>query len=94
MKTASDLLFLLAGVCWAIELGPQIYKSWRTKRVDDLSLPFFLICLMGYACFIVASILIRNWALLISHIAGVSSTILMVVLILMYKEGGRNARQD
>lgn len=42
--TIGKILIYIAGLLWGIELIPQIVKTYKTKRVEDISLPFFVMC--------------------------------------------------
>jgi uncharacterized protein with PQ loop repeat len=82
----SNIMFIIAGILWGIECIPQIIKTFKTKCVKDISLPFFILCLFAYMCFFVGTILIRNWYLTFTHIPSFIFIGTMIVLIIKYKK--------
>jgi MtN3 and saliva related transmembrane protein len=82
----SNIMFIIAGILWGIEVIPQIRKTLKTKSVKDISLPFFIICLVAYGVYFVGAILIRNWYLAFSHIPSFIFIGTMVILIFKYKK--------
>ncbi len=65
--TTAEILFIISGTLWAIELLPQLVKTYKTKKVGDISLFFPAICFISFLCFLTASILTKNWILVYSH---------------------------
>lgn len=81
-------LIVLAACLWAVELIPQIIKTIKTKKVEDISLIFFATCLIAYGCYAVGNFLEQNWVIFISHIPSLLLNMVMVYLIIKYKKVG------
>ena len=79
------ILIYIAGICWGIELIPQILKTIRTKNVEDISFAFFALCTFAYVCYTMGNILLKNWDIVLAHIPSVIFTFTMLVLILKYR---------
>lgn len=75
----------LAGILWGIELIPQIIKTYKTKSVKDISLSFFSVCLLAYTLYGIGNYLLKNWAVLISHIPSLILNLVMIIMILIYR---------
>lgn len=86
----SDILIFTAGIIWGVELIPQLVKTIKRKRVDDISLVFFVMCLIAYTMYTVANMLSKNWVIVIAHIPSLVGNIVMVGLILYYRRTARN----
>ena len=87
MEKLGNILFIVAGLLWAIELLPQLAKTIRTKSVGDISLFFLTLCLTAYLIFITGCFLIKNWFLFISHLVPLMNVTVLFYLVLKYKEG-------
>ena len=83
--TDPTIYFIAAGIGWAIELIPQIIKTVKRKKVEDISLPFYGICLMSYTVYFIGAHLQRNYILILSHIPSFILLIIMLGLILNYR---------
>lgn len=86
MQNIGNLLFVIAGVLWAIELIPQLIKTIRTKSVGDISLFFITLCFTAFLIFITGCVLIKNWFLVISHILPFVNVCILLILVLKYKK--------
>lgn len=81
-----NILFLIAGCLWAIELIPQLTKTIRTKSVQDISIFFLTLCFIAYAIFITGCFLIKNWFLFVSHLVPFINVSILYYLVLKYKK--------
>jgi len=85
-QSMANILFSLAGLLWAIELLPQIIKTYKSKCVKDISLPYYFICLSGYTTFLIGASLIKQWFLIGSHIPSFLMLIIMLRLLFKYRK--------
>ncbi len=74
-------------ICFAICYIPQIVKSIRTKRVDDISISLFILSLAGYICACIYTIdtIGINIILLTNYIFGATCSLTMIVVYFMYR---------
>lgn len=74
-------------ICFAICYIPQIYKSIRTKQVDDISISLFILSLAGYICACIYTIdtIGINVILLTNYIFGATCSLTMTVIYFMYQ---------
>jgi MtN3 and saliva related transmembrane protein len=86
MKTLANIFIYLAGILWTIETIPQIYKLWKTKKSKDISIAFFLICIIAYIIFIIGNIMLRNWSVVVSQIFPFVNLIIINMLIFKYRK--------
>jgi len=81
----AKLLFVIAGTLWAIELAPQLIKTYKRKTVRDISIFYPLICFISFICFFSASILTKNWILVFSHIAPFVCNLMFLIQQIIYR---------
>ena len=86
LERIGNILFVIAGCIWAIELIPQLIKTVRTKSVKDISLFFLTLCFVAYIIFIIGCFLIKNWFLFISQLVPFINVGILLYLVLKYKE--------
>ncbi len=60
----AEAIGLVAAICVAAAYFPQLWKSWQTKRTDDLSVVMLLILLSGVGLWVVYGILKRDWVII------------------------------
>lgn len=79
------ILIWTASIIWGGELLPQIKKTLKTKRVDDISLTFFVLCFLAYVLYISGLFLMKSYILIYAHIPSLITNMIMIVLILKYR---------
>ena len=84
-ETIGNILFVIAGTLWGIELIPQLIKTYRRKKVGDFSGLFLTICLTAYILFMIGCILKKEWAMFYGHIFPVVNVIILCVMYRIYK---------
>ena len=58
---------------------PQLVKTIKTKSVEDLSLPFFIMILVGASLLLVYSIYINDLIYIVGNILTILITALLIV---------------
>ena len=64
---------------------PQILKTAKTKRVRDISLPFWIVLFTGASLWAAYGILAHVVALILSSVVTCSLCLTMIALILRYR---------
>ena len=85
MQNLANILIYTAGILWTIETLPQIYKLWKTKKAEDISLAFFAICITAYIIFITGNIILKNWSVVIAHLFPFINLLIINTLIIKYR---------
>ena len=80
-----NFLYFLSGTLWAIELLPQLRRTYIRKTVGDISIFFPLICFISFICFMIASIISKNWVLVYTHIFPFICNILFLLQVIIYR---------
>ena len=89
MEVLSNIMEIIGWVytiCFAICYIPQIVKSLKTRKVDDISISLFVLSLIGYICagvYTISSIGI-NAVLLTNYIFGSICSLTMIIIYFMY----------
>lgn len=61
-----------------ITLIPQIYYSYRTKQMEDISKGFLFIQVLTCSCFLIYGILLEEIPLILANIIVLSQTFLLI----------------
>jgi len=74
------------GVLVSLTYIPQIYKIWKRKSVNDLSLPLFLSAWVSLVVWTIYGISIANWPLIIADAVGAVGCGIVVVQYFKYRK--------
>ncbi|MDI6819392.1 MAG: SemiSWEET family transporter [Candidatus Hodarchaeaceae archaeon] len=80
-----EILGIVAAILVNAASIPQVLKTATTKQVRDISLPFWMILLMGAFLWAIYGILVRGIALILSSLVTCSLCLTMIALILRYR---------
>lgn len=81
-----QLLGLVSAICFAISYVPQICKTQKRKKVDDLSLWLWLLNFAAYSCGLAYGIGIKEWPLIINYTNGLVCGGIILIQYGVYKE--------
>jgi len=82
-----------AGMCLVhLSTFPQLWKTWKTKKVRDISIPFWLCLWSGLLLYLIYAILIDNIVYIVSNVLGLSVNGFMLVLLIKYRRRIRNEK--
>jgi len=75
-------------ICFAVCYMPQIYKSLKTEKVDDISVSLFLLSLLGYIAALTYTIgeIGFNLILITNYILGGLCSLIMILIYFYYKK--------
>ena len=74
-------LGLIAGTLTTIAFFPQVVKTWKTKKTEDISLVMFLILCLGIFLWLVYGLIIKDLPLILAN----GITFLFASIILIFK---------
>ena len=83
-----DIIGWFYTLCFAICYIPQIYKSLKTKKVDDVSVTLFMLSLTGYIAAIVYTLgeIGLNIILMTNYIFGSLCSLIMIITFFYYRK--------
>jgi MtN3 and saliva related transmembrane protein len=76
---------LFAGICTASSLLPQLIKTIKEKKADDISKLMLFILLVGVAMWIVYGIMRNDLPIIITNSFSLLLNVLMIILRIKYK---------
>ena len=80
--TIETIIGILAGTFTTLAVVPQIIKSWRTKKVLDVSPIMFTILLLGVGLWVVYGFLKEDIPIIVTN--GISFLLNLSMLVLMF----------
>lgn len=79
----TEILGLFAGFCTTIAVTPQLYKTWKTKDVEDISLKMFLVLTTGLLMWTIYGIIKGDLPIMLTN--GISTTLNFVMVFFYFK---------
>ena len=81
-----DLFGFLAAVLTTIAFLPQLYKTWKTKSADDVSLIMLILFIIGLICWIIYGIKINSVPILAANIITFIFNFSILILKINYRK--------
>lgn len=81
-----DVLGLLAGICTSASLIPQLVKTIKAKKAQDVSLFMFIVLLVGNSLWIYYGSHKSDVAIISTNILSLALNIVMLFLKYRYKD--------
>ena len=79
-----DLFGFLAALLTTIAFLPQLYKTWKTKSADDVSLIMLILFITGLICWIIYGFKINSFPILIANIITFMFNFSILILKITY----------
>jgi MtN3 and saliva related transmembrane protein len=78
---------MIVPITTSIQLLPQLYKSYKTKSVKDLSIYTLLFVLLNNILWLIHGYFIFDYSLIIS---GILNSIITIILLVLYDKYNTN----
>lgn len=88
-----EILGLIAGGLTTIAFIPQVYKTWKTKSADDVSIHMFILFLTGVTLWIIYGFINAIPAVLFSNIAIFILASIQILLKIRYDRNNKNSKE-
>lgn len=85
MISWTEVLGLVAGACTTAAVTPQIWKAWKTKEVEDVSVGMYLVLITGLALWLVYGILENDIPIIATNGTALLLNLFMLYLIFRYR---------
>lgn len=82
----TQIIGIVAGICTASSLLPQVIKTLREKKADEVSLGMLLVLMTGVALWIVYGIKKDDMPIIATNSFSLLVNITMVILRIKYKK--------
>jgi MtN3 and saliva related transmembrane protein len=80
-----EILGLCAAVLTTSAFVPQVYKTWKTKSVENLSLVMYLAMLVGVILWLIYGIHIKSFSMIVANSVTAVLTLIIISFKLRYK---------
>jgi MtN3 and saliva related transmembrane protein len=80
METLANVVGYAAAVVGTFLMLPQVIKSWRTKRVEDLSFGMTILYFFNCLLWLIYGLLLAAAPMIIANSAGLVISIILVAL--------------
>ena len=74
-----ELLGFVAGFLTTVSFLPQAIKAWKTKSTKDISLPMYLVFILGVFLWIIYGFMINSLVVLLAN-----AVTLLIALFILY----------
>ena len=75
-----EILGLIAGAVTSMGYLPQIYKGYKTKKLEDVSYYMPAILAIGMTLWLIYGLFINAFAVIIANIFGIASSIFLILM--------------
>jgi len=75
-----EIVGLVAAFLTTSAFVPQVYKAWKTKSTESLSLPMYLIFFIGIMLWLIYGFHLNSLAMIVSNIITGILALLLIVL--------------
>lgn len=82
----TEILGLVAGIFTTAAVTPQIWKAWKTKEVEDVSIGMYLVLITGLALWLVYGIITSDIPIIATNGTAFALNTFMLYLIFRYRE--------
>ncbi|MBA2250487.1 MAG: SemiSWEET transporter [Chitinophagaceae bacterium] len=85
----TQVIGIVAGILTATSLLPQMIKTFREKKANDISLVMLLVLLGGIGCWIYYGFLRKDLPIIFTNSFSFILNIIMIVMQAKYKKGNK-----
>ena len=80
-----EIIGLVAGVLTTSAFVPQVYKTWKSKSADGLSLTMYLVFFVGIILWLIYGIYIQSFAMILTNAVTSFLSLLLILFKLRFK---------
>lgn len=80
-----EIVGLVAAVLTTYSFVPQVYKTWKSKSTESLSLSMYILFFIGVMLWLVYGFYLNSLAMILSNIVTGILALFLIVLKLRYK---------
>ena len=81
-----DLFGFSAALLTTIAFIPQLYKTWKTKSAEDVSLIMLILFITGLICLVIYGLKIHSIPILVANIITFIFNFSILILKITYRE--------
>ncbi len=80
-----EIIGLVAAVLTTASFVPQVYKTWKSKSADSLSLTMYLVFFVGIILWLIYGIHLNSLSMIIANSITSVLALLLIIFKLRYK---------
>lgn len=80
-----SIVGVIASICTAVSMVPQLIKLIKEKKADDISIFMLLVLFIGVGCWVAYGILKKDWIIIISNSFSFIVNIVLTILTIKFK---------
>ncbi|MBT8318011.1 MAG: SemiSWEET transporter [Lutibacter sp.] len=80
-----EIVGLLAALLTTASFVPQVYKTWKSKSADSLSLTMYLVFFVGIVLWLIYGIHLKSLAMIVANSITAVLSLLLIIFKLRYK---------
>ncbi|MGV8945899.1 MAG: SemiSWEET family sugar transporter [Lutibacter sp.] len=80
-----EMIGLVAGVLTTSAFVPQVYKTWKSKSADGLSLTMYLVFFVGIILWLIYGIYIQSLAMILANAVTGFLALMLILFKLRFK---------
>ncbi|NQW35376.1 MAG: SemiSWEET transporter [Flavobacteriales bacterium] len=80
-----EIIGLIAALCTTVAFVPQVYKTWKSKSVDNLSLTMYTVFFIGVLLWLIYGIHLNSLAIILANSFTSVLALLLIIFKLRYK---------
>lgn len=81
-----EILGLFAAILTTSSFVPQVYKIWKTKSAESVSLTMFLLFFTGVILWLLYGIYLRSLAMIIANVVTGSLALMIIYYKIKFRE--------
>jgi len=81
----TEIVGIVAGICTATSLLPQLVKMLKNKKAEDISLFYLIVLLCGISLWVVYGILREDLPIIVTNSFSLLINIIVLILGIKYK---------
>ncbi|MDP2068468.1 MAG: SemiSWEET transporter [Lutibacter sp.] len=85
MIDSNEIIGLIAGILTTAAFVPQVYKTWKSKSAESLSLTMYLVFFVGIILWLIYGISINSLAMIFANAVTGFLVLLLIFFKLRYK---------
>ena len=91
MEQYTQYIGIVAGICTAVSLLPQLFKIIKNKKAEDLSWIYLFILVTGLAGWIMYGFLKDDYPIIITNMFSFTVNVLIIIFARIYKKNSKPA---
>lgn len=85
MANIFEIIGLIAGIITTGAFVPQVYKTWKSKKAQDISLLMYIAMFIGIVLWLVYGIHLNSLPMILANSVTATLNLIMIIFKIKYK---------